>query len=298
MVLALEYLHSLGIVYRDLKPENIVIQECGHIMLIDFDLSTKLNLITPPSLSRNASPISHSTKSEKYRNRRLSRLNRWSWCNSDMPPHESGSRFVSNSNLVTSWNASNSVEKSNSFVGTEDYVSPEVISGKGHDFGVDWWSLGIVLYEMLYGTTPFKGANRNETFHEILRKDPPMTGEKTPLRDLIRKLLEKDPRKRIRVEEIKRHEFFRGVQWDTILEIQRPPFIPESVYEDETKGYSEKEVELFVHGIFFGKNGEEDNNKGEKKKNGEENVEITKRQWVEGLNQNNPTDQTENFSVF
>lgn len=63
--------------------------------------------------------------------------------------------------------------RTNSFVGTEEYIAPEVIKGCGHTSAVDWWTLGILIYEMLYGTTPFKGKNRNATFGNILRDEVP-----------------------------------------------------------------------------------------------------------------------------
>lgn len=121
-------------------------------------------------------------------------------------------------------------ERSNSFVGTEEYVAPEVIRGEGHEFAIDWWALGVLTYEMLYGTTPFKGKNRKETFRNALVKTPEFVGKKTALTDLISRLLEKDPTKRLGyvrgATEIKEHEFFRGVKWDLLTEVMRPPFIP------------------------------------------------------------------------
>lgn len=63
--------------------------------------------------------------------------------------------------------------RTNSFVGTEEYIAPEVIKGCGHTSAVDWWTLGILVYEMLFGTTPFKGKNRNATFANILRDEVP-----------------------------------------------------------------------------------------------------------------------------
>ncbi|KAL2458334.1 Serine/threonine-protein kinase UCN [Forsythia ovata] len=79
-------------------------------------------------------------------------------------------------------------ERSNSFVGTEEYMAPEIITGAGHEHAVDWWALGVLCYEMLYGSTPFKGTKRKETFHNIISDS---------LTDLIGKLLEKHPTRQL-----------------------------------------------------------------------------------------------------
>ncbi|CAK8560086.1 unnamed protein product [Lathyrus sativus] len=293
LVLALEYLHNLGIVYRDLKPENVMIQENGHIMLVDFDLSTKLKPKSPPqSLSHDSSNRSSLSKEKHVTKRLLSRFYR---CNSGISPCDSDFDSQPGVNSVSK-NESGSVEKSNSFVGTEDYVAPEIVLGKGHGFEVDWWSLGVVLHEMLYGTTPFNGTNRKETFYRILSKEPELTGEKTALRDLIRKLLEKDPDRRIKLDEIKGHDFFKEVMWDRVVELARPPYIPCIEVENEnTKGYSKKYVEVFVHEVFFpcgDDNNEEKKNKMEDKKiNGED-----KTGWVDKLSSS--LNENEDFLIF
>ncbi|CAL9224990.1 unnamed protein product [Arabidopsis halleri] len=230
LVIALDYLHNQGIVYRDLKPDNVMIQENGHLMLVDFDLSTNLPPRTPQS-SSSSPRVSTATRKER------SLFAFSGFCNSGISPDDSVSR---------SSESSSSGEKSNSFVGTEEYVAPEVITGSGHDFAVDWWSLGVVLYEMLYGATPFRGSNRKETFLKILTEPPSLVGETTSLRDLVRKLLEKDPSRRINVEGIKGHDFFRGLDWDLVLKVSRPPYIPAPAnYE-----ISKIDVEKFVHEIF------------------------------------------------
>ncbi|OIV90330.1 hypothetical protein TanjilG_14728 [Lupinus angustifolius] len=254
LLLALEYLHNLGIVYRDLKPENIMIQQNGHIMLVDFDLSTKLNTksISDESLSQYS--YYNSSKLKKKRCNCL--LSRFKY---GISPCDGDSELVEKQVSICKNTIIPQIEKSNSFVGTEEYVAPEVVAGKGHDFSVDWWSYGVVLYEMLYGTTPFTGLNRNQTFHSILTKEPELTGTKTALRDLIRRLLEKDPGRRIKVHEIKGHDFFKGVKWDIVLEIARPPYIPHNEVRDIV-GFSKKDVELFVHGIYFPNSGDEDKN--------------------------------------
>uniref|UniRef100_A0A453BRU0 non-specific serine/threonine protein kinase n=1 Tax=Aegilops tauschii subsp. strangulata TaxID=200361 RepID=A0A453BRU0_AEGTS len=135
VVIGLEYLHCLGIIYRDLKPENILLQADGHVVLTDFDLS----FLT----SSKPHVIKHSTSLKRRRSQEF------------MPPS-----FVSDPSTP-----------SNSFVGTEEYIAPEVITGAGHTSAIDWWALGILLYEMLYGRTPFRGKNRKKTFYNILHKD-------------------------------------------------------------------------------------------------------------------------------
>ncbi|KAJ8563727.1 hypothetical protein K7X08_032179 [Anisodus acutangulus] len=220
IVLALQHLHTLGIAYRDLKPENILIQQSGHVTLTDFDLSRSLTpkknqnsfeFYADPENDNHARPPPPRTQSKKFRN---------------------GQRKVKSARVspVSRRNPSSFYERSNSFVGTEEYVAPEILRGEGHEFSVDWWALGVLCYEMLYGTTPFKGKNRKETFMRILMMEPEFIGKKNALTDLIRKLLEKDPTRRLGyrrgASEIKEHEFFNGLRWDLLTGVRRPPFLP------------------------------------------------------------------------
>ncbi|MFS7930140.1 putative protein kinase AGC-RSK-2 family [Helianthus anomalus] len=242
LVLALEYLHGLGIVYRDLKPENVMIQENGHLMLVDFDLSTKLS----PKVE-STSPLPKTTPYPlPKKKKRVSKL--YSCCYSPMMADDS----VHPAESVNSEPSckTRSLTKSNSFVGTEEYVAPEMIQGNGHDFAVDWWCLGVVLHEMLYGTTPFRGLDRKETFYRILSKPPDLVGEPTPLRDLIQKLLEKDPKQRLSVAEIKGHDFFKGVDWGHVVQISRPPFVPGRFDEECIELNKKIDIEDFVHEVF------------------------------------------------
>ncbi|KAK1429103.1 hypothetical protein QVD17_11305 [Tagetes erecta] len=213
IVCALQHLHSMGIVYRDLKPENVLIQSSGHVTLTDFDLSRAL---APKSLrsliQMSEKPGSLSVK-EAHTCVRLNKAK--SARVTPMTRRDSG--FSSG-------------ERSNSFVGTDEYLAPEVVRGDGHEFAVDWWALGVLCYEMLYGTTPFRGKNRKDTFARILMMPPKFTAKPTLLTDLITKLLEKEPTRRLGyasgVCEIQEHPFFDGLRWDLLTEVVRPPFIP------------------------------------------------------------------------
>ncbi|KAG0544225.1 hypothetical protein BDA96_02G257200 [Sorghum bicolor] len=125
-------------------------------------------------------------------------------------------------------------ERSFSFVGTEEYVAPEVVRGDGHEFAVDWWALGVLVYEMCHGRTPFRGRNRKETFRNVLLREPEFTADARrrwpELTDLIARLLEKDPSRRLGfaggADEVRAHPFFAGVAWDLLGEVSRPPYIP------------------------------------------------------------------------
>ncbi|XP_022756269.1 serine/threonine-protein kinase UCNL-like [Durio zibethinus] len=232
IICALEHLHSLGIVYRDLKPENILIQQSGHVTLTDFDLSRNLKKKQLSETLTDEKKDQNSLSEIPVRRKHQRNFIRWIPVVPDNKYKKAlkkakSARVSPVSRRKLSFSDG---ERSNSFVGTEEYVSPEVIRGEGHEFAVDWWALGILTYEMLYGTTPFKGKNRKKTFRNVLTKEPELKGQPNALTDLIGRLLQKDPKKRLGyhrgVCEIKEHPFFKGVRWDLLTEVLRPPFIP------------------------------------------------------------------------
>ncbi|KAG7263360.1 hypothetical protein CRUP_030481 [Coryphaenoides rupestris] len=161
LALALDHLHTLGIVYRDLKPENILLDEAGHIKLTDFGLSKE------------------SVDADK---------------------------------------------KAYSFCGTVEYMAPEVVNRRGHTQSADWWSLGVLMFEMLTGTAKLG-------MPQFLSLEA---------QSLLRMLFKRNPANRLGagadgVEEIKRHAFFSTIDWNKLYRRElQPPFKPAAGKPDDT----------------------------------------------------------------
>ncbi|CAA0833458.1 Serine/threonine-protein kinase UCNL [Striga hermonthica] len=251
IVCALEHLHRRGIVYRDLKPENVLVQRSGHVTLTDFDLSRDLHVPTPkPEIPVDENPVRRPPATRNFTrlifpgrgNHAQQNKNKKGTKKPKSARVSPVSRRPNPGDLPTN-------ERSNSFVGTVEYVAPEVIRGDGYEFAVDWWALGVLCYEMLYGATPFKGRNRKETFQKILLAEPAFMGKPDALTDLIKGLLEKDPTRRLGYGrgacEVKEHEFFRGLRWDLLMEVSRPPFLPSAGDEADTAEWGTDVTEYF-----------------------------------------------------
>ncbi|VAI16354.1 unnamed protein product [Triticum turgidum subsp. durum] len=196
-----------GIIYRDLKPENILLHRDGHISLTDFDLSCLTS------------------------------------CRPQVFLPEEGNKKSRRKSRSSPIFFAEPMRASNSFVGTEEYIAPEIITGAGHTSAVDWWALGILLYEMLYGYTPFRGKTRQRTFANILHKDirfPASISVSLPARQLIYRLLHRDPANRMGSyegsNEIKQHPFFRGINWALVRGTAPPKMDAPLLSDDVDKG--------------------------------------------------------------
>ncbi|XP_013401008.1 ribosomal protein S6 kinase alpha-5 [Lingula anatina] len=142
-------------------------------------------------------------------------------------------------------------QRTYSFCGTIEYMAPEVVRGGtvGHNFTVDWWSLGVLTYELLTGASPFtvdgEKNSQSEISKRILKCQPPMPREFSPeVRDFILKLLTKDPKKRLGAdgsEDVKAHPFFKNINWDDLAnKLIAAPFKPKIKHDEDTSNFSEE----------------------------------------------------------
>lgn len=158
LTLALEHIHSLGLVYRDLKPENILIDGDNHVKLADFG-TTKV--------------------------------------------------------------VKNKLAKS--YCGTCDYLAPEIVLHKPYGIQVDWWALGVLLYELLFKKTPFYAIDQRRMLNKIAEKNPIMPPCDTAAASLINGLLRKDPAKRYSFKDIITHEFFSDIDFEEVFQRKYKP---------------------------------------------------------------------------
>ena len=136
--------------------------------------------------------------------------------------------------------------KTKTLCGTPEYLAPEVLFEKEYGIEVDWWSLGVILYEMLSGYLPFKIIPSEKITKNIYKKRIKMFKHFSKnAENLIKRLLEYNPKKRITFDGIIKHPFFKGTNWDKIERLEtNPPFIPE-ISDDNLFEYFDSEKDLY-----------------------------------------------------
>ncbi|XP_057482092.1 probable serine/threonine protein kinase IRE isoform X1 [Actinidia eriantha] len=191
LVLALEYLHSLNVIHRDLKPDNLLIGPDGHIKLTDFGLSRVGLINSTDDLSG--------------------------------PPVSSTTLIGDGKPKTDAQSTKREQRQKQSVVGTPDYLAPEILLGMGHGATADWWSVGVILFELLVGIPPFNADHPQQIFDNIINRDIPWprVPEEMSLEayELIDKLLIENPVQRLGAtgaNEVKQHPFFKDINWDTL----------------------------------------------------------------------------------
>ena len=229
-ILAVESVHKLNYIHRDLKPDNILISDTGHVKLADFGLCkcSEINL---------DNPFENLTKLEEDKQ------------------EKAASRFQRSRKLAFST------------VGTPDYIAPEVFGRGGYDEKVDWWSLGVIFFEMVVGYPPFYSDEPKTTCQKILNwkrtfrvpRDANLSKEASDL--IYRLVCDKDERLGgTGAEEIKQHPFFQGIDWENMGNATAP-WIPELDDEVDSRNFDKfEEIDPFYPQIVKKKSYRKDGN--------------------------------------
>jgi serine/threonine kinase 38 len=233
LVLAVESIHKMNYVHRDLKPDNILLDKSGHIKLTDFGLCKPFE----DGIQFESAMLSENDKSQ-MENDKVSSLTR--------------------SEKMKSWNQNRSRQLLYSTVGSPGYIAPEVLLKKGYRFECDWWSVGVIMFEMIYGYPPFYADDPIKTCQKIVRwkhflEFPEDVDVSKAAVHLLRNLLCDAP-DRIGtrsggVNEIKSHPFFEGINWDNLRQ-QTAPFVPKLKSETDTTyfdEFGEPSIELMMN---------------------------------------------------
>jgi len=213
--LAIQTIHNLGFIHRDIKPDNLLLDSRGHVKLSDFGLCTGLK---------------KSHRTEFYRDL------------SQVKPSDFSSNPMDSKRKAETWRIKRRA-LAYSTVGTPDYIAPEVFLQTGYDKTCDWWSLGVIMFEMLIGYPPFCSETPQETYRKVmnwkstLEFPPEVPISETASKTIMRFCDERDQRLQ-GIDDIKSLDWFRGVDWGHIRE--RPAAIPVQVKSiDDTSNFDD-----------------------------------------------------------
>ncbi|KFD73134.1 hypothetical protein M514_04855 [Trichuris suis] len=224
LVCAIHSVHKLGFIHRDIKPDNILIDRNGHIKLTDFGLCTGLRW-THDWKYYAEEPVLHGHKQEdsfdllqqvepQYNHKLLDYRHRKQRC------------------------------KAHSLVGTPNYIAPEVLLRIGHTQLCDWWSVGVIFYEMVVGHPPFLANTPEETQAKVIHwrsslHIPKGANLSEAATDLILQLC-CGPENRLgkdkEAADIKRHPFFQGIDWENLRNV-KAPYRPEILHATDTSNF-------------------------------------------------------------
>lgn len=138
-------------------------------------------------------------------------------------------------------------QRTSTFCGTPEFLAPEVLTETSYTRAVDWWGLGVLVYEMLVGESPFPGDDEEEVFDAIVNDEVRYPRHlSVEAISLMRRLLRRTPERRLGAseadaEDVMRHQFFRRLNWDHLLTKKlRPPFVPKVQSENDVSNFDEE----------------------------------------------------------
>jgi len=265
-VVAIASLHSLGYAHRDLKPDNLLLDGNGHLKLADLGLAkiveSRLSRCSDgpgdgSSSSVTAAAVAAAGSSSSYSSGPPSgppsgQLPPLCEASPSSPTVEGVAEGVSELAVHSLPRPPPSAPSSGarrtsqmwSRVGTPDYMAPEVLLQTGYGLECDWWSLGVILYEMIVGYTPFYSDSPEETAERIVHfrtslEFPEEREVSAEARSLISQLL-RGRDERLDLDGIKAHPFFEGLDWNS-LRARRAPHLPVISSETDTQNFEEFE---------------------------------------------------------
>merc|ERR1711933_217414 len=233
---AINYVHELGYVHRDLKPDNVLISNEGHIRLSDFGLAKSFQSSNDQQLGNWQQFVATLKQSdiEKMKTEQDDK---------DEPVDRRG-KSGKREKVPR--------KKLYSTVGTPDYIAIEVLYQKGYDKKVDWWSMGVIMFECLVGYAPFHANDPLATCRKIVRyeryfKIPNDIKLTKPAVDLMKALV-CPAHRRVGWDKIKAHPWFKKVNWSD-LQAHKPPFVPKLKNEVDATYFDEIEEEQDIEEV-------------------------------------------------
>eukprot|EP00731_Ephydatia_muelleri_P032246 Em0023g753a len=231
LVCAIESVHKMGFIHRDIKPDNILIGADGHIKLTDFGLCTGFRW-THDSRRYQPEGVTHHNRQASIEPIPGEECTCCDDRPHDLKPLEL--RKFRERHRCTA----------HSLVGTPNYIATEILRREGYTQLCDWWSVGVIMYEMMVGQPPFMSQNAAETQLKIINwrqhlHIPRLSHMSHAAVNLIKGLC-CDPQDRLGrngPEEIKQHLFFSAIEWSVGIRNYEPPYVPKIMHEADTSNF-------------------------------------------------------------